>query len=87
MNAQTSIVAGDGVNWRDQPVIMSDDQYQVERAICRAEWEDRRGLYPTFAAWMIATCHALEDIDNRREAGREQQRRAMWAAYEKRKLS
>jgi len=85
MNAVSSIVAGDGVNWRDQPVISDDMAYLAERSACRAEWETRRALYPDFGSWMVATCHALEDIDRRREAGRERDRQAMWVAFERRR--
>lgn len=87
MNAQTSIVAGDGVNWRDMPVITDQRLHQIERAACAAEWKARRWEYRSFIEWHRDACYALEDIDLRFEEGQRQQRNAWWADYEKRKCA
>jgi len=42
MNAQTSIVAGGALNWRDQPVITDHQLYQMERRVTAAEWSRPR---------------------------------------------
>lgn len=85
MNALAQIVAGDGLNWRDMPVITDQRLYQIERAACACEWQARRSEYADFGKWMLAASYALEDIDRRYEAGMEQQRNAYWAAYDRRK--
>jgi hypothetical protein len=74
-----------GTNWRDQPVITDARLHQIERAACAAEWKARRGDYPSWGAWYIATVHALEDIDLRFEEGQRQQRNAFWAEHDRRR--
>ncbi|KKW92650.1 hypothetical protein [Sphingobium chungbukense] len=72
-------------NWRDQPVITDERLYQIERRACAAEWLARKGGYPSFAAWHVHACQALEDIDLRYEEGQRRARNAFWAAYDRSK--
>ena len=72
-------------NWRDQPVITDERLYQIERRATAAEWLARKSLYPSFSAWHVQACHALEDIDLRYSEGQRRQRNAYWAEYDRRK--